>query len=136
MKEVIDVSARQLEAFKRFLSLLPHGKERDLVILKGHLLIEEQLRRLIDERVQNPKALSERRIDFSHCVSLAKAFFPEGHDPALWKGLAELNALRNLLAHQIEPNDIQSKMAKISGILHPDTEFSPDHDVNFEFTLW
>ena len=98
MTEAIDVSARQLEAFKRFLSLLPHGKERELVILKGHLLIEEQLRQLIDERVQNPKALNERRIDFSHCVSLAKAFFPEGHDPALWKSLEELNTLRNLLA--------------------------------------
>ena len=38
-----DITDRQLKAFRRFLERLPHGKELDLVILKAHLLIEEQV---------------------------------------------------------------------------------------------
>ena len=49
-----EITDRQLESFQRFLKLLPHGKDLDLVILKAHLLIEEQLRQLISERLKNP----------------------------------------------------------------------------------
>src|SRR6266404_9748741 len=50
---------RQLEAFKRFAVELPFVKDVKLVLLKGHILIEEQVRLLIDWHVRNPEALCE-----------------------------------------------------------------------------
>ena len=43
------ITQRQLDAFRRFLKLLPHGQDLALVILKGHLLIEEQIKLIINE---------------------------------------------------------------------------------------
>jgi hypothetical protein len=130
------ISARQLEAFKRFQRLLPHGQGHDLVIMKGHLLLEEQLRQLIDERVKNPQALKKPRIDYTYCISLAQAFFPDGHDPALWESLKKLNELRNALAHQMEPKNVEMKMSEITSRLQRGEQFDADPDLNFEFTLW
>ncbi len=48
-----EITERQLLAFKRFLSALPHGQDTELVLLKGHILIEEQVRLLIDRRLRN-----------------------------------------------------------------------------------
>lgn len=45
------VSPRQIEAFRRFFEKLPHGKDFTLVVLRGHLLLEEQVRAVVDERL-------------------------------------------------------------------------------------
>lgn len=59
------ISDRQLESFQRFLKLLPHGKDLDLIILKAHLLIEDQLRQLISERLKNPASLDDAGLGVS-----------------------------------------------------------------------
>jgi hypothetical protein len=43
------VTANRLETFKRFLKLLPHEKDPDIVLLTGRTLVEEQVRQLIDD---------------------------------------------------------------------------------------
>jgi hypothetical protein len=45
----VEITDRQFRAFKRFVKLLPHGRELDLVVVKGHLLIVEQMNLLIDD---------------------------------------------------------------------------------------
>jgi uncharacterized membrane protein SirB2 len=45
-----NISKKQVDAFRRFLNVLPHGKDTELVLLKGHLLIEEQINKIIAER--------------------------------------------------------------------------------------
>ena len=67
---------RQVEAFRRFLGKLPHGKDVELVILKAHLLIEEQIRQIVDERLKTPAALRDARLTFHQAFCLAQAFFP------------------------------------------------------------
>ena len=78
-----DITDRRLEAFDRFLKRLPHGKELDLVILKAHLLIEEQINLLIDERLKNSGALEEANLESLHRICLAQSFFPPDHQPWL-----------------------------------------------------
>jgi len=56
------ITDRQLDAFRRFLRILPNGKDVELVILKAHLLIEEQVRQIVDERLKDPAAFYVARL--------------------------------------------------------------------------
>ena len=68
------ITQRQLDAFRRFLKLLPHGQDLALVILKGHLLIEEQIKLIINERVRKHESLSDARLTFHQLICIAEAF--------------------------------------------------------------
>lgn len=134
-----EITERQLDAFERFLSVLPHGQDTELVLLKGHLLIEEQVRTLVDKRLRNPAALHEANatLECHQVIHLAKAFFPLGHQPELWQAVAKLNKMRNDIAHNILPSG--SLNDRISAWVETfPTGFCDltDKTLRFEFTLW
>ena len=136
MREVTD---RQLLAFKRFLSVLPHGKETELVLLKGHILIEEQVRTLIDRRLRNPAALREANanLECHQAIQLAKAFFPPDYRPELWNAVAKLNKMRNDIAHSIlQRESLADRVAAWVESFPTGFADSPDKALRFEFTLW
>ena len=93
----------------RFLLRFPAKGDRDLVILKGHLLIEEQLHKFVNEKLANPSALSDR-FTFHHYLCLARAVTTDLTMDWIWDGASRLNALRNLIAHSVEPKDVQQKI--------------------------
>lgn len=131
MSEMSATEKRQAEAFRRFLQLLPHGKDIELVILKAHLLLEEQVRQIIDERLKNPAALA--RLQCHQAICLAQAFFPKDHDPFLWASLKELNSIRNDIAHKLQSAQLQRRLeALIEGF---PSGFADSSD-RFELTLW
>ncbi len=130
---------RQIEAFRRFLAELPYGKDQELVLLKGHILIEEQMRLVIDRRVRNPDALREANCepDCRQAIALAQSFFPPDHEPWLWKALEKLNKIRNDIAHNILPrqslNDRINAWVESVPSGYADWE---DKTLRFEITLW
>ena len=133
------ITERQLHAFKRFLSVLPHGQDAELVLLKGHILIEEQVRTLIDRRLCNSKALCEpnARLNCHQAIQLAKAFFPPDYQPELWNAVAKLNTMRNDIAHNILQRESLNDQISAWVESFP-TGFSDytDKALRFEFTLW
>lgn len=134
-----ELTPRHLEAFQRFLELLPHGKDPELVLLKGHLLIEEQIRALIDCRLPNPQALMEAnaRLDAHQAIQLAQAFFPTGHMVDIWRAVSKLNTLRNSIAHKLESK--QSLADKIEAWVQSAQTGARELDnptARFEYTLW
>ncbi len=133
-----EISDRHIEASRRFFELLPRGKELDLVILKAHLLIEEQLNFLLAERLKNPSVLDEIELGSFHRICLAQSFFPPDHQPWLWKGLKKLNKLRNHIAHNLEPKGVQDRIDDlISG--YPPGALSnrfPERQARFKYMLW
>lgn len=63
---------RQIEAFRRFVTQLPHGKDIHLLILKAHLLIEEQVNEIIAARPPNPEVLlGDERFHSAYRIRLA-----------------------------------------------------------------
>src|SRR5450759_268308 len=105
-----NINSRQIEDFGRFLKILPHGKDQGLVLLKAHLLIEEQIRKIVDERLKNPDALIDTRIDCHQAICLAQAFFPVDFQPWLWAALKKLNTIRNDIAHKLEAKGLSDKI--------------------------
>lgn len=132
------VSNRQIEAFKRFIVLLPHGQDVDLVILKAHLLVEEQVNAILEARLPNPAALlTEERFESVYRIKLAQSFFPEGSHDWVWRSLVQVNKLRNRVAHRIEAkgrdNLMRDIIDHIPGAGKPKSESLQE---DFEVAMW
>lgn len=101
----------------RFLTLLPRDKDLDLVILKGHLLIEE----LISEKLKallklnNPLGIQvTERMMFSEKLRFYWSLTPKAMEDRVWQWLKELNQIRNAMAHSIEPKGINARIEQFS----------------------
>ena len=132
-------TSRHLEAFKNFLATLPHGKDTELVLLKGHLLIEEQIRLIVRRRLRNPDVLAEAnsRLDTHQAIQLARAFFPPDHIPEIWSAAVKLNKLRNDIAHNLWSKEpLADKVAAWVKVVPSTLTGGPDAQQNFELALW
>jgi hypothetical protein len=58
-----------------FTHLLPAGDDLTLIVLKGHLLIEEQLNARLQDLARKPEPLSEARLRFHALSKLCMALF-------------------------------------------------------------
>jgi len=131
-----NISKKQADAFRRFLNVLPHGKDTELVLLKGHLLIEEQINKIIAERLKNPDALKDARITSYQAICLAKSFFPLDFKPWLWDALLKLNLIRNKVAHNIEGNGINDRIEHFVNTYPWGYSEVEDKVEAFELSLW
>jgi hypothetical protein len=130
------LSPRRIEAFKRFITVLPHGTDVDLVILKAHLLIEEQINAIASARLSNAAILLQANGFESHYRTLlARSFFPADHMPSLWNAVKHLNKLRNKIAHTIQVEGRRDLMREVTNIF--ELEISNENlQEKFEFSLW
>jgi hypothetical protein len=90
-----------------------------LIVLKGHLVLEELIRAKLEAAVQDPVALRKANLSFFKLLCLARAIYGEISDGAvedpqnLWDVVEAWNALRNRLAHRIEPTDLNPVLSRI-----------------------
>lgn len=115
---------------RRLLEHYPADSEITLQILKGHLILEETLRDLLDALLVSPSALGgERGISLTchQVICLAHALVPRPFDSYswLWVSAKQLNSLRNDLAHKLDPSGMEKKLDSfISTIMESDPEFT------------
>lgn len=131
----MEPTRRLLDAFRRFLDLFPHGKDRELVILKGHLLIEEQIRLIVDQRAHNLDALKEAQLTCGQAICLAQALLPPGELYAFVPPLKKLNAIRNKIAHRAEHAGLDDQIEDFIKSVPVDWE-APDRSQTFELAIW
>lgn len=92
---------------RRFARLVLPGQDPLVVFLKGHLLIEEQLALLVAAGIADPEPLEFARFTFSQKLHLAKGVAGKFFANDVYEAIRQLNSIRNKLAHQAEPTDIQ-----------------------------
>lgn len=95
------------ERFDKHLAYTP-GDDGDvsILILKGHLLIEESVNDILKKMVINPKALDKANLQMHHKIHILEAiFFLPGFVNAV-AAVSALNKLRNRLAHHLDADDI------------------------------
>jgi hypothetical protein len=78
--------------------------ETVLVVLKGHLLIEELLDEIISKFVFHPAYLDSARLGFAQKLQIARSMSLDEHSNNMWEIAIKLNSLRNELAHELESN--------------------------------
>ena len=113
MPHTPSVDRHAIAAFRRFYSLLPRSEDASLVVLKLHLLVEEQIRAFVAERLVHPDALKAAKLTFHQASYLAQALSHEEIDSRIWDAAIKLNELRNDVAHQLDPPGAMQRMENI-----------------------
>lgn len=84
-----------------------------LIILKGHLLVEATLVDICSRLLANPAALEKGKVNFSTRLNLVQALIDDDEVPEpIWHALRDLNDIRNLLAHKLEPENIEARLCQ------------------------
>jgi len=114
MKALIDARTRHCkDLFRKHFWNLPD--DLSVIVLKGHLLVEQSLTAIISHYVGASGELAEARLQFSQKVALVKAFvgwaFPVEVEP--WDFLKLLNRLRNDFAHELEPKKLAAHLTAV-----------------------
>jgi hypothetical protein len=80
-----------------------------LVVLKGHLLLEEHVNRLLALLVYKPEAIEAANLRFYQKLCLLRALAPEGSHRVV-DAAEKLNTLRNRLAHHLDYPQIEAQV--------------------------
>ena len=88
---------------------MPDTDDLALVVLKGHLLVEEVLVELTDLVLPHSQELDNARLTFYQRACVVKAAIPSKPDDC-WPLVFALNSLRNDLAHNLEPPKLQAHL--------------------------
>lgn len=106
----------QIDGFRRLLMHLPDTADLGLIILKGHLLLEEQLTIIIEERMKRPSAIELQKPNwiFDHVLSLTEALCGGEVDDDVWKCLRKINKIRNNMVHKLEPKGLEDQVRDLN----------------------
>lgn len=85
--------------------------ETALIILKGHLLVEETLDEIIQRFVFHAEFVEAANLRFAQKLQIARSMSLDEHENTMWEIGARLNTLRNELAHSLE-SDRRAKKTK------------------------
>jgi len=97
-------------AENRFKRLIPRSQDCTVILLKGHLLIEEQLQALVAALVKDSRPLGDARLTFHQWLCMGRALAPGGTGADIWKFVEQLNQTRNELAHNAEVAEFDQKV--------------------------
>ena len=104
---------------------MPETDDLTLVVLKGHLLIEELLVELGHLALPHAEYLDADRLSFHQLACVVRASVPRESDPA-WELILSLNSLRNDLAHNLESS---KRDARLQQIFQLDLQVQPNPDM-------
>ena len=95
------------DRYEVFIDNLPEeARDRTLIALKGHLLLETCLREYIFNRVKHPERLRNKQHSFSVLIDFASCLEDNESIFWVWSALRKANKIRNQLAHQLNPDKV------------------------------
>ena len=115
-----EMERETLKYYKHLLAHLPIVKDPTLVILRGHLLLEELLDEVLKAWLKDPSVLSDTRLTFHQKMKLSKGIISGGRDGFTWKPVDLLNQLRNRISHRLSPHDLELKIDEFLKCVYPE----------------
>jgi len=109
------------EILERADALFQGVSDLTLLVLKAHLLLEEELYNQLRQLFPNPAQYDRLNLRFIQNVMLARALCvrrtdegePVSHVELCFDALEALNTFRNRLAHNLEPQDLQQFLDRL-----------------------
>lgn len=99
-------------SWRRFQKHMPRSNDLTLIILKGHLLVEQEMNDIINSSLSEPEALLEARITFSQRLAIIKSIYGSSDSEFPYDSIQKLNVLRNQLVHNLEPDNLEKKIVE------------------------
>jgi len=115
--------------------MLAKIEEPELMLLKGHLLIEEILFDLLIHKMRKSSGIESARLSFAQVVAIVEGLY-HGEDLKcswLYAACRLLNKIRNRLAHNAEPEGIEKEVAQFVDFVLSKNQpsFSPEHPLRY-----
>lgn len=117
--------SRMSEAMDLLHTHLGSVDELALVVLKGHLVIEKFLDRIISRFVFHPEMLKSARLTFAQQVSIARSMSLDEHANSMWDLIKAINALRNDLTHSLDSPKRQARLDCVLTLFSKEDTDSP-----------
>jgi len=103
-------------ALERFRQVMGTVDDTVHTLLKGHLLIEEALARIIDQFVFHREHLADARLTFATKVHVCRALCLRKNNLGEWELIEALNGLRNNVAHTLQSPQRERKFNRVKEI--------------------
>jgi hypothetical protein len=114
----------------RFKQHMPRSNDLTLIVLKGHLLLEEAIDTLLVVLLRNATALKPARLSFFARLCLVRALLPQ--NDGMMKAAEGLNALRNKLAHHLGHPQVERLTNDFLDHFENQNHIDPDDPPNFD----
>jgi len=101
------------DAFQEYLNHMPKDNDPLLLVLKGHLLIEQQLGGILAVAIPSVEYLELGKRKFIEKLRLCRSFARTQQASPAWELMLAINTLRNAYAHSLEPPDLQTKTDRV-----------------------
>jgi hypothetical protein len=101
-----------------------------LIVLKGHLLMEEAVNRMLASFLLKPQAIEGAHLRFHQKLCLLRALAPVGAEGTvfrLFEAAEKLNILRNRLAHHVDHPQVEARAKDFLSLLE-----EPGAEAEFE----
>ena len=99
-----------LKLMAKIVTHIPEDGDLTLVILKGHLILEEELNAAVASRTPHSSFLVEAELEFDQLLLVAKSQYFTHEQSWVWGAAKKLNTIRNLFAHNLEPPEAGKKL--------------------------
>ena len=124
------------QSIDKFVQHMPPKEEKELCILKGHLLIEESLNSLIENQVVNPTYILRARFEFYQKLNLAQSMLQlNSDDEWVWKAIEKLNQVRNKMAHNLAYPGLDDKITDFANFVEKSLAAPSQEDQINEFGI-
>jgi len=104
----------QLDGILEYARFLPGKKKHplEILVLRGHLLIEREVRALVLAKFKREKAFDLGRLFTSDVARLAEAIYGDAIPDHTWEDFKQLNIIRNSLAHNLVDDTLAPRIRK------------------------
>lgn len=113
----------------RLVEHLPHYQDSAiLILLKGHLLVEEMLRGYIDRKLSNPAAFKHEQFLFAKVLMFSRSLTSPKVKSWTFDAAEKLNTVRNEAAHELDPTKLRTKLEAFTSFVEQhsrDSVFPP-----------
>lgn len=95
---------------------MPKSNDPVIVIIKGHLLVEEALFTAVSGFCRRPEAIENARLSFAHLLALYSGLTGQKEEGHIYKFIKATNELRNKLAHNADVPELEKKIDALLAI--------------------
>jgi|TARA_B100000700_G_scaffold8263_1_gene8657 hypothetical protein len=114
------------ERWERYKELLPETEDVELVVLKGHLIVEEMLYAIAEEHCSDVKAFREARLTFAQLLNVTRAMVKLPVLETCAPIIKKLNTLRNQLMHNLEPGGLDERIYELQELCRVEPDLYPE----------
>lgn len=90
--------------------------ELELIILRGHLIIEEILIKIISDFVFHEEFIKKIKLTFEGRINVARSISLDNSKNSMWNLMLSINEARNHIAHNIDSSKSEIKIDKIKSL--------------------